>query len=75
MSGASMRGYRLSPRYGKEDEKKFFDDVLRVYKEKDNFFGRSFVDNLFPRGDNVAYYIERLNEIREEGEKNAFFRK
>jgi len=75
MAGASMRGYRISLRYNEEDEKRFFDDVLQVYKDKDNFFGRSFVESLFPRGDNVVYYIDRLNEIKEEGEKNAFFRK
>jgi len=74
MMSEAMRGYRLSLRNNEEDEKLFFDNVLKVYETKDAFFARAFVAELFPQGDNVAYYLERLNEIKDKA-TNALLKK
>lgn len=53
----------------------FFDAVLEVYKKRDAFIGRNFVVEMFPRGDNLAMYHQKWNEVAQKSGDNAFLKK
>mmetsp|Transcript_26778 Transcript_26778/g.23723 ORF Transcript_26778/g.23723 Transcript_26778/m.23723 type:complete len:110 (+) Transcript_26778:2276-2605(+) len=56
-----MVGYLVSPRYeASSDEKKFFDAAEQVFRDRDSMFAKAYFRDLFPKGDNVLYYMERL---------------
>jgi aminopeptidase N len=39
-------------------EPKFFEVLPEIFKSKDSEYAKGFYHNLYPRDDNVEYYIE-----------------
>jgi len=66
---ASMQGYNSSV-HNKADEHEdlFFGSLIEVFKTRGNEFAQSFYNFMFPKGENIQGYIERIEKILPESE-------
>ena len=67
MISKSMKGYNDSVKDSQAHEQAFFDSVLEVFRTRQNNYAMAFYDHLFPVGENIQYYIQRVKELLEKG--------
>jgi len=66
---ASMQGYNASINgKAEEHEDLFFGSLIEVFKTRGNEFAQSYYNFMFPQGENIQGYIERIEKILPESE-------
>jgi hypothetical protein len=65
MVGEAMVGFSHDRHYDDliKYEKPFFDVLPHIFKTKNNEYAKSFYHNLYPKGENIPYYQERITEL------------
>ena len=71
----SMNGYNHSLRHTEKDVEVFFENVLNIFKIRNNEFAQAYYRAMFPYKENVDYYIQRLQSLLEEATGNDWLLK
>jgi len=64
----SMRGYNDSLHNTSDHEKVFFDNIINIFRNRPNKFANAYYNNLFPSGENLQYYVERVKALVDEAQ-------
>jgi aminopeptidase N len=70
MFGQSMTGYNASQLTNDEDINQYFDNILTIFKTRNNEFASTYYNSMFPHKENIDEYIQRTTKLLEQADGN-----